>query len=120
MRPIALSTLGEALQEMQLHLIRHITTHGNGPLQSGHEDPFRWQRTAAEEGEGGTFYFIAKSTRTTEYEGQYLTYRVLLEALMGLFDVMYTAEMPWGAYVIIEQEGMEELGRASILPRAPW
>jgi len=45
---------------------------------------------------------------------------VLLEALMGLFDVMYTEEKPWGAYVIIEQEGMEELGRASILPRAPW
>ncbi len=39
---------------------------------------------------------------------------------MGLFDVMYTEEKPWGAYVIIEQEGMEELGRASILPRAPW
>lgn len=68
---------------------------------------------------GDGFYFIAKSTPGPKVtrEGQHLTYMSLLNTLFGLYDVLYTAKKPWGAYVMIEDEELGLLGTAVVLPR---
>lgn len=93
---------------MQLEVKAYMDKYGDGPLA---HDPF------SRSGDG--FYFIASSTPgpMVTQEGQHLTYSSLLNTLSGLFDVMYTAEKPWGAYVNIEDEELGLLGTAVVLPR---
>lgn len=107
-RDLDRTTLGIYLCQMQLAAMEYLDEHGDGPLA---DDPFT--RT------GDGFYFIAKSPPgpMIEKEGQHLTYQSLINTLKGLYDVMYTAEKPWGAYVVIEDEGLGLLGTAVVLPR---
>lgn len=48
-----------------------------------------------------------------------MTYRMLLDVLEGLFDVMYIAEKPWGCYASIAVKDVGRVGTAVVLPKKP-
>lgn len=110
-RDIDRNRLGNCLRQMQLQVTRHIEEHGDGPLADHDDDPYRRQ--------GAGFYFIAKSTPDRMTEHQLLTYQSLLDTLIGLFDVMFSAHKPWASYTNIEHATLGLLGTAVVLPGLP-
>ena len=110
-RDIDHEKLGNYLAEMQFSVMQHIQTRGDGPLLDYGEDPYRRR--------GDGFYFIAKSNPVSTEEGQHMTYQYLLDTLIGLFDVLYTAQKPWAAYTNINHGTLGLLGTAVVLPGNP-
>ncbi|KAL6719092.1 hypothetical protein ACLMJK_003327 [Lecanora helva] len=103
------SVLSRSLATLQRQLVTHLQAHGDAPLAAYNDDPYRWTTQG--------LYFVAHSTPVRSEEGQELTYRALLETLVGLYDVMVIAQKPWGAYVMIEHKELGLLGHAVVLPK---